>query len=171
MTPKSEPVSMLEARRAEIEEECSSLDNDSDWFPADAARIAAYVDAKVREFAEELLANMKFADDPFRDQIELNALNVFRGWTLALAHLHGVEIDYDKATERVEATLHKFTACKVKEALEDACDAICDGCAIRAPTETRDGRVTESAKVLIHPGWGDCKATHIRALLAKKVKP
>ena len=174
MTTKSEPAPISQERREEIVRECTLIGgsgNGPDCFAADPARIAAYVDRKMKEFAEELLANMELADDPFRDQIELNALNAFRGWTLALAHLHGVEIDDDKANERVEATLHEFTDRKVREALEEACNAVCGGCATSQPTETREGRVTEPAGVLTHPGWGDCRAAPIRALLAEKVGP
>ena len=196
MTTKSEPAPISKERAKEIESACAvpcsscrgeGRNEEGTWVCRScagagrfltthrgfllfqAARIADYVDAKTREFAEELLANMKLVDDPFRDQIELNALNVFRGWTLALAHLHGVGIDYDKATERVEAALHEFTARKVRAALEEACKAQCSGCAKSIPVcYIQDGGEPE---LRYHENYDLCHAAPIHALLAEKVKP
>ncbi len=197
MTPKSEPAPISEERIKEIERACATpcpscrgegknkegtwvckpcagtgcwLTTHGGFLLFQPARIAAYVDRKTKEFAEELLANTKLADDPFRDQIELNALNVFRGWTLALAHLHGVEIDYDKVTERVEAALHEFTDRKVRGALEEACKAQCSGCAKNIPI--RSVRFHSGhPQTPYHDDYDHCHAAPIRALLAEKVKP
>ena len=58
---------MADKRRAEIEEECSSLDTaDMDLFPSDPARISAYVDRKVREALEEVFKPQPWSSLTYR---------------------------------------------------------------------------------------------------------